>query len=102
MTALDLQRRYYAAVEAFITNHDDALVGSLPVTGIKTVMGEWHRALDALDHGEYDALADRVDWAARSVYSTHSGTVDRMSPSPSWNSLSSITTTSPMAACMVH
>lgn len=65
VTALDLQRRYYAAVEAFITNHDDALVGSLPVTGIKTVMGEWHRALDALDHGEYDTLADRVDWAAK-------------------------------------
>ena len=102
VTALDLQRRYYAAVEAFITNHDDALVGSLPVTGIKTVMGSgtvlWTHWTTV------NTMRSPTVWTGlpRSVYSTRSGTVDRMSPSPSWNSLSSITTTSPMAACMVH
>ena len=28
-------------------------------------MGEWSRVLDALERGAYDALADRVDWAAK-------------------------------------
>ena len=27
--------------------------------------GEWSRVLDALERGAYDALADRVDWAAK-------------------------------------
>ncbi len=65
MTALGLQRRYYAAVKAFIETHGDALASSLPATTIDTIMGEWSRVLDALERGAYDALADRVDWAAK-------------------------------------
>ncbi|MBW3089476.1 proteasome accessory factor PafA2 family protein [Bifidobacterium miconisargentati] len=29
------------------------------------ILGEWDRALRALEQGDYDALADRVDWAAK-------------------------------------
>lgn len=65
VSALGLQRRYYAAVKAFIETHGDALAGSLPATTIDTIMGEWSRVLDALERGAYDALADRVDWAAK-------------------------------------
>ena len=65
VSALGLQRRYYAAVKAFIETHVDALAGSLPATTIDTIMGEWSRVLDALERGTYDALADRVDWAAK-------------------------------------
>ena len=65
VSALGLQRRYYAAVKAFIETHGDALASSLPATTIDTIMGEWSRVLDALERGAYDALADRVDWAAK-------------------------------------
>ena len=65
VSALGLQRRYYAAVKAFIETHVDALASSLPATTIDTIMGEWSRVLDALECGAYDALADRVDWAAK-------------------------------------
>ena len=65
VSALGLQRRYYAAVKAFIKTHVDALASSLPATTIDTIMGEWSRVLDALERGAYDALADRVDWAAK-------------------------------------
>lgn len=65
VSALGLQRRYYTAVDAFIETHGDTLADSLPDTAIDAIMGEWSRTLDALDQGEYDALADRVDWAAK-------------------------------------
>ena len=65
VSALGLQRRYYAAVKAFIETHGDALASSLPATTIDTIMGEWSRVLDALERGTYDALTDRVDWAAK-------------------------------------
>ena len=65
MSALGLQRRYYAGGQGLHRNHGDALAGSLPATTIDTIMGEWSRVLDALERGAYDALADRVDWAAK-------------------------------------
>lgn len=39
VSALGLQRRYYAAVKAFIETHVDALASSLPATTIDTIMG---------------------------------------------------------------
>lgn len=45
VSALGLQRRYYAAVKAFIETHGDALASSLPATTIDTIMGEWSRVL---------------------------------------------------------
>ena len=52
-------------VSRFLETHGDALASSLPATTIDTIMGEWSRVLDALERGAYDALADRVDWAAK-------------------------------------
>ena len=102
VSALGLQRRYYAAVKAFIETHGDALAGSLPATTIDTIMGEWSRVLDALERGAYDALADRVDWAAKKRLFD---ALKRRRPDVTfarWNSLSSTTTTSPTVACTVR
>lgn len=79
VSALTLQRRYFRAVESFVADHretmDSAFVAGVPVTGLSgdavagspttTILGEWDHALRALEQGDYDALADRVDWAAK-------------------------------------
>ncbi|MBT1170108.1 Pup--protein ligase [Bifidobacterium sp. SO4] len=79
VSALTLQRRYFRAVESFVTDHreamDAAFAAGVPATGLSgdavagspttTILGEWDRALRALEQGDYDALADRVDWAAK-------------------------------------
>ena len=87
VSALGLQRRYYAAVKAFIETHGDALASSLPATTIDTIMGEWSRVLDALERGAYDALADRVDWAAKKRLFDALKRRRPDAPSPRWNSL---------------
>ncbi|MBT1174991.1 Pup--protein ligase [Bifidobacterium sp. LC6] len=65
VTALQLQRQYYAAVESFLKQHADTMSTSLSNTSIAEIMGEWNSALEALAQHDYDALADRVDWAAK-------------------------------------
>ena len=102
VSALGLQRRYYAAVKAFIETHGDALASSLPATTIDTIMGEVEPRSGRAGAWCIRCARDRVDWAARSVCSTRSNAVARTSPSPRWNSLSSTTTTSPTVACTVR
>lgn len=79
VSALALQRRYFHAVELFVADYreamDAAFAGSASVTGLSgdavtnspttVILGEWDRALRALEQGDYDALADRVDWSAK-------------------------------------
>jgi proteasome accessory factor A len=76
-SALELQHIYYGLVQAFIREHGDAMASSLPATAIDEIMEQWRQVLDDLDaleslsssgslgEGDYDALASRVDWAAK-------------------------------------
>ena len=63
--AVDVQRRYFDAVAAFVADHRDVASSSLASTTIDEVMTEWEQALEALGRRDYDALATRVDWAAK-------------------------------------
>ena len=83
ITALGLQRRYYRAVASFVSDHretmgaslanrsysgsviSDSMSGDSPDVPVTVVLQEWDRALCALESGDYTALADRVDWAAK-------------------------------------
>lgn len=65
LTALQLQRKYYDAVEACIAKHGEAFASSFSVSSVAEVLGEWNRVLNALEAGDYDALATHVDWAAK-------------------------------------
>lgn len=79
VTALDLQRRYLRVVEAFVRRQTQSaekasdecpagnLAGSLGLIASVpgTVLEEWTKALDALEQGDFDSLADRVDWATK-------------------------------------
>lgn len=79
VSALALQRRYYAAAESFVAAHREAMDAAFTAGASVTehsedatadlstavVLGEWNRALDTLAQGDYDALADRVDWVAK-------------------------------------
>lgn len=79
MRALDMQRRYLAAVERFLASHEGSDKGSdgtglsghpdsalgLTRTSPADVVDQWRAALDALEAGDWDSLANRVDWAAK-------------------------------------
>ncbi|MBM6698846.1 Pup--protein ligase [Bifidobacterium pullorum subsp. saeculare] len=59
MSALAMQRRYLDLAGAFAASHPEAVPAG------PDVLGEWSCALDALESGDWDVLADRVDWAAK-------------------------------------
>ncbi|OZG62282.1 Pup--protein ligase [Bifidobacterium lemurum] len=59
MSPLAMQRRYLELVEVFAADHADEL------NDVPHVLEQWCEALDALESGDFDALADRVDWAAK-------------------------------------
>ncbi|WP_314686293.1 proteasome accessory factor PafA2 family protein, partial [uncultured Bifidobacterium sp.] len=65
VTALDVQRRYLAVVSRFLESHGEQVDSALPSTTAHRVVEEWTAMLDALDAGDVDAVADRVDWAAK-------------------------------------
>ncbi|MBT1164187.1 Pup--protein ligase [Bifidobacterium felsineum] len=77
VTALALQRRYYAAVASFVANHREMMdaafageasgwnVANAAVSPTAAILGQWNRVLNALEQGNYDALADCVDWVAK-------------------------------------
>ena len=56
-TALELQKRYFRLAEAYVGAHDLA-------PSYKQVIAEWRSLLDDLEGG-YEAVADRLDWAAK-------------------------------------
>ncbi len=56
-TALQLQRRYFDVCDAYVASNDLA-------PAYKQVIGEWRSLLDDLEDG-YEAVADRLDWAAK-------------------------------------
>ncbi|NMM93663.1 Pup--protein ligase [Bifidobacterium oedipodis] len=63
--ALSLQRHYYTVVERFLAKPSAHNNLSLTATNVMQIMTQWKLALDELEAGHYDALADRVDWAAK-------------------------------------
>ncbi len=63
--ALELQQRYFDVVEAFVAQHGDDVSASFKRTSVEAVMTQWQEALHALEQKDYDALATRVDWAAK-------------------------------------
>ncbi len=63
--ALELQQRYVDAVEAFLAHHVGDVSTSLSLTPVEMIMTQWQEALQALARKDYDALASRVDWAAK-------------------------------------
>lgn len=65
VTAVDVQRRYLAVVSRFLESHGEQVDSALPETIVHRVVEEWTEVLDALDAGDYDVVADRVDWAAK-------------------------------------
>ncbi|KAB7789095.1 Pup--protein ligase [Bifidobacterium cebidarum] len=79
VTALELQRRYHSAVESFVAGHreamDAALAGETSMRGMSestaavsptaVILEQWDRVLSVLEQGDYDALADCADWAAK-------------------------------------
>ncbi|PJM79266.1 Pup--protein ligase [Bifidobacterium scaligerum] len=79
VSALALQRRYFHAVALFVADHREAMDAAFAVstsmmkhaTDVATdsptavILGEWDRVLQALEAHDYEALADRVDWAAK-------------------------------------
>lgn len=65
MTALAIQERYLAIVERFVQSHGAAMGAAMAVTTVRQVLDEWRQVLEALAGGRIDALADRVDWAAK-------------------------------------
>lgn len=56
-TALELQRHYFDLAEEYVASHDLA-------PAYKEVIGEWRSLLADIEHG-YEAVADRLDWAAK-------------------------------------
>lgn len=56
-TALELQRRYFELCEAYVASNDLA-------PAYKQVIGEWRSLLADIEHG-YEAVSDRLDWAAK-------------------------------------
>ncbi|KFI68794.1 proteasome accessory factor PafA2 family protein [Bifidobacterium magnum] len=70
ISALDMQRRYYAYAREFVRGHERALASSWPdaLHPLSWVMGQWGRVLDLLGENDVDALAPYVDWAAKTVW----------------------------------
>jgi proteasome accessory factor PafA2 len=56
-TPMELQRRYFDICESYVASSDLA-------PAYKQVIAEWRSLLDDLEHG-YEAVADRLDWAAK-------------------------------------
>lgn len=56
-TALELQRHYFDIAERYVASHDLA-------PAYKQVIGEWRSLLADIEDG-YEAVADRLDWAAK-------------------------------------
>ncbi|MCH9275317.1 proteasome accessory factor PafA2 family protein [Bifidobacterium amazonense] len=85
LTALEIQRAYLHIAERFFADHRDVMAAAMPSSdddaperpehpedpgrdgwnSLDRVFGEWRRTLDALEAGDRDAVADRVDWAAK-------------------------------------
>lgn len=63
VTALELQYRYLAVVDAFLDAHGDAVTASMPQA--RHVRDLWAGTLDDLSAGRFDRLAERVDWVAK-------------------------------------
>lgn len=61
ITALAMQRRYLRVVEDFVRRQAQSMAASAPDMALE----EWTSALDALEQGDFDSLADRVDWAVK-------------------------------------
>jgi proteasome accessory factor A len=57
-SALELQRRYFRLAEAYVGANDLA-------PSYKQVIAEWRSLLDDLESSGYEAVADRLDWAAK-------------------------------------
>ena len=62
-TALDIQRIYLAAAQRFVADHAREAQDILP--GAAQVLELWQSALDAIERGDWAALAGWVDWAAK-------------------------------------
>ncbi len=65
LTALQIQRRYFDVVEAFVRNHGESIAAGMPQTSPEEVLDAWQWALNALEQGNIAVLADRVDWAMK-------------------------------------
>jgi proteasome accessory factor A len=57
LTAIELQQHYFTLLDAYVSSSD------LPAV-YKQVMGEWRSLLVDIEQG-YEAVADRLDWAAK-------------------------------------
>ena len=57
MTAIEMQQHYFTVLDAYVSSSD------LPSV-YKQVMGEWRGLLIDIEKG-YEAVADRLDWAAK-------------------------------------
>ncbi|MEJ5920749.1 Pup--protein ligase [Bifidobacterium thermophilum] len=64
-SALDIQRRYLDIVTRAVQDDRDAVAGSLPRTDVDRVLAQWRELLDLVAAGDVDALAERLDWAAK-------------------------------------
>lgn len=63
ISALDLQNRYWEACRAYVdASGDQSGVG---ISEAGRALDLWRAALDALDAGRWEDLADWVDWAAK-------------------------------------
>lgn len=65
LTALQIQRRYFDVVEAFVRDHGESIAAGMPQTSPEEVLDAWQWALNALEQGNIAVLADRVDWAMK-------------------------------------
>lgn len=63
--ALDIQQHYLDIVRQAVAADPDAVAGSLPRTDVARVMDDWQELLDRLRLNDVDALADKLDWAAK-------------------------------------
>jgi len=73
-SALELQRRYFEIAEAYVGANDLA-------PSYKQVIAEWRSLLDDLERSGYEAVADRLDWAAKLAVVEGYRTRDRLG----WN-----------------
>lgn len=64
-SALDIQQRYLDIVKQKVRADRDTIARSLPRTDIDQVLVDWQDLLDLVAAQDVDALADRLDWAAK-------------------------------------
>lgn len=65
VTAVDVQRRYIDVVTRFLDSHGEEVDAALTVSTARSIVAQWTRVVDAAAADDVEAIADRVDWAAK-------------------------------------